>query len=238
MSAFLYGTALQWKLDMRSKTLLITCYVVPLLFFAFMGGIFTAVIPEMKQSLTQSMTIMGITMGAVIGLPPTLTEIYGSDLKKAYKANGISLPCCLLSILISTFVHLMILSVILYVLSPLLFDAAVPENPFSYFGGLAVFIIASLSIGAVLGLTVKSQANLTMFSQLIFLPSIMLSGIMFPKEMLPEVFVAAGCVFPASWGFRLLSDGGFSLENLWPLAAVFLIMSVLCGILLKKRSNG
>ena len=45
MSAFLYGLALQWKLDMRSRTLLITCYVVPLLFFAVMGGIFTSITP-------------------------------------------------------------------------------------------------------------------------------------------------------------------------------------------------
>ncbi len=32
MGAFLYGVFLQWKLDIRSKTLLITCYIVPLLF--------------------------------------------------------------------------------------------------------------------------------------------------------------------------------------------------------------
>ena len=42
MSAFLYGAALQWRLDIRSKSLLITCYVVPLLFFIVMGGIFTS----------------------------------------------------------------------------------------------------------------------------------------------------------------------------------------------------
>ena len=28
MGAFLYGVSLQWKLDIRSKTLLITCYIV------------------------------------------------------------------------------------------------------------------------------------------------------------------------------------------------------------------
>lgn len=48
MGAFLYGVSLQWKLDMRSKTLLITCYIVPLLFFAIMGGIFTSVMPEAR----------------------------------------------------------------------------------------------------------------------------------------------------------------------------------------------
>ena len=34
MKAFLYGVSLQWKLDIRSKTLLITCYLVPILFLS------------------------------------------------------------------------------------------------------------------------------------------------------------------------------------------------------------
>ena len=67
MSAFLYGAALQWKLDIRSKALLITCYLVPLLFFAVMGGIFTSLMPEAKSTLIQSMTVMGVSMGALVG---------------------------------------------------------------------------------------------------------------------------------------------------------------------------
>lgn len=43
MNGFLYGVALQWKLDIRSKSLLVTCYIVPLIFFLLMGGIFTSV---------------------------------------------------------------------------------------------------------------------------------------------------------------------------------------------------
>ena len=89
MGAFLYGIFLQWKLDIRSKTLLITCYIVPLLFFAVMGEIFTEVMPDYKHTLIQSMTIFGVTMGALIGLPPSLVEIYASDIKKVYRANGV-----------------------------------------------------------------------------------------------------------------------------------------------------
>ena len=50
MGAFLYGISLQWKMDIRSKTLLITCYIVPLLFFVLMGGIFTAVMPVVGEA--------------------------------------------------------------------------------------------------------------------------------------------------------------------------------------------
>lgn len=87
MNGFLYGVALQWKLDMRSKSLLVTCYIVPLIFFLLMGGIFTSVMPEMRSTLIQSMIVMSVSMGAFIGLPPSLVETYGSDVKKVYKAS-------------------------------------------------------------------------------------------------------------------------------------------------------
>lgn len=80
---FLYGLVLQWKLDIRSKNLLITCYIVPLLFFLLMGGIFTSIMPQMKDTLIQQMIIMGVSMGAFIGLPPSLAETYAAMLKKS-----------------------------------------------------------------------------------------------------------------------------------------------------------
>lgn len=129
MSAFLYGAALQWKLDIRSKALLITCYLVPLLFFAVMGGIFTSLMPEAKSTLIQSMTVMGVSMGALVGLPPSLTEIYGSDIKKVYKANGVPLYLGLFTISLSAFLHLMLMCLIIYIAAPIAFDAQLPERP-------------------------------------------------------------------------------------------------------------
>ena len=234
MGAFLYGTALQWRLDIRSRTLLITCYVVPLLFFAMMGGIFTSVNPSARETLVPSMTVMGVSMGALIGLPPSLVEIYGGDIKKMYKANGVPLYFGLIPALLSTFLHLMLMSAVIYLAAPPAFGAAAPADPAAYFGALAVFTAASLSVGGVLGVAVRDQAKLTMFSQLVFLPSILLSGIMFPSELLPGVLGAAGRIFPASWGFCLMKDGGFSAGNLWPLALVMAMSSVLCMLLLKR----
>lgn len=38
MNAFLYGTMLQFKIDIRSRTMLVTCYLVPLLFLPSWEG--------------------------------------------------------------------------------------------------------------------------------------------------------------------------------------------------------
>ena len=82
MGAFLYGISLQFKMDIRSRSLLVTCYLVPLLFFAVMGGIFTSIMPGSEKTLIQSMTVMGVSMGALIGVPPSLAEIYGDRCEK------------------------------------------------------------------------------------------------------------------------------------------------------------
>lgn len=234
MRAFLYGVFLQWKLDMRSKTLLITCYIVPLLFFAVMGGIFTSVMPQAKDTLIQSMTVFGVTMGALIGLPPSLVEIYSTDIKKVYKANGVPLYLGLVLTNISAYIHLFIMSVVLYFAAPLAFNAEIPDNPGRYFISLAVFIAVSLSIASIIGLAVKDQAKTSMVSIIIFLPSILLSGIMFPIDLLPKAFQTAGKIFPASWGYRIMADHIFQLKNLVPLTVLFVLAVFACIILLRR----
>ena len=174
-------------------------------------------------------------MGAFIGLPPSLIETYGSDVKKVYKANGVPLYLGLVTMFLSAFVHLMISSVIILLLAPILFEATLPVQLPFFFLALAIYIIVSLSIGSILGLTVKNQAKLTMIAQLVFLPSIMLSGIKLPIELLPDFLKTIRYNYPASWGYRLMLDYGFHLQNLWYLIAIFFAVIIVCGIILKKQ---
>ena len=234
MSAFLYGVALQWKLDLRSKALLITCYLVPLFFFAIMGGIFTAIDPSAKATLIQNMTIQGVTMGALVGLPPTIAEIYAGDIKKSYLAGGVPLGLGLVSVFLSTCLHLLLMSGILFVLAPFLFGAVLPPSLPRYFSVLVLLIAVSVSVGGVLGLAVKNGATLTMVSQLVFLPSILLSGILFPVDLLPAALRFAGRCLPAGWAVVLLAPGGFSPRNLLPLSAMGAVALLACGFLLHR----
>lgn len=237
MTGFLYSLTLQWKLDIRSKSLLVTYYIVPLIFFLLMGGIFTSVMPEMGSTLIQSMIVMSVSMGAFLGLPPSLIETYGSDIKKSYKANGVPIHLGLVTMVFSAFLHLMITCMVILLLAPILFKANLPSQFLLFFLALAIYIFVSLSIGSILGLTVNNQAKLTMIAQLIFLPSIMLSGIMFPSNLLPDFLQAIGRLFPASWGYRLMLDHGFGLENLWYLILVSCISVMTCILLLNQQKS-
>lgn len=234
MSAFLYGVALQWKLDFRNKGVLLTYYVVPLVFFAFMGGIFSSINPTAKYTLIQSMTVFGVTMGAILGSPIPLMELYGSEIKKAYKVGGLPLWVASINNFISAFIHLLIMSLVIFIIAPLAFGAKVPANITIYFLSLAIFIIVSLAVGTALGLFIKNTTKLTMASQFIFLPSIMLAGIMFPVSLLPKSLENVGKVFPATWGFKLMASEVFDVKFLIPLVIILLLTTCISWYRLSK----
>lgn len=234
MNAFLYGVILQWKLDLRNKGILLTYYVVPLVFFIFMGSIFTSIDPLAKDTLIQNMTIFGVTMGAVLGAPTPLVELFGSDIKKAYRVGGIPLWVAVANNFISAFIHLFIMSLIIFIIAPIMYNAKIPQNLGLYFFSLIGFIKVSLGIGTILGLFIKSTSRLTMISQFIFLPSIMLSGIMFPKDMLPKIFQGLGNIFPATWGLETMTMEVFNIKIFIPLVLIFIISIIISLYKLSK----
>ena len=234
MSAFAYGLFLQWKLDIRGKSLLITCYAIPLAFFFVMGAVFTNIMPEAGYTLIQTMIIISVVMVSAVGLPQLLMETYGSDVKSVYKANGVPLYLGVVTHFISAFIHLMIVSALMFILAPIVFDAAQPENLPLFCASFAIFVFASLSIGSFLGLIVKDQTKLSMVSQVIMLPSMMLSGIMFSVDMLPRVLEYASRVFPATWGNIAMTSDVFEAVPFAVLGGMVLVFLAASGLALSK----
>lgn len=236
MKALFYGIALQFKLDIRSKSMLITCYLVPLVFFLFMGGIFTSIDPTAAKTLVSSMTVFTITMSALLGLPPALAEIYATDVKKVYKANGAPVWFGVITQFVSSFIHTFIVCLIVFALSPLIFKAELPADLLWYFLSLIVLLAVTLAIGCIFGLLIKQQAKLTMVAMIIFLPSIMLSGIMFSANMLPQFMQYIAYAFPATIAFKAMTD-----FQVWHIPVLLAVFAVLCGaiaLILKFKVKG
>ncbi|MFR1449073.1 MAG: ABC transporter permease [Beduini sp.] len=169
-------------------------------------------------------------MRTFIGVPPSMVEIYGSDIKKMYIANKIPICFGVITLVVSAFIHLMIMSIIIFVLAPIVFHATMPSNIPLYFLTLALFIIVSLAISCVLGLAVKNQVKLTSYSQVVFLPSIMLSGIIFSAELLPNFLENMEKLFPAT----LLIQKNIDVSTFFPLI-IILIISILASVQLLKK---
>jgi ABC-2 type transport system permease protein len=206
MEVLAYSVLLQWKRNLRNKSVLLVYYIIPLGFWAFMGAIFSSVNPAMKDVLVQVLTVMAISTGAILGVPVSLGDSYTADIKKAYIAGNINLWYGVLSNLISAFLHLSIVCIIIFILTPVAFKGKIPENIPIYLLALFLFMITSIVVGTVIGLWVKDQAKLTIYSQVVYMPSLMLSGTMFDGGMLPNSLQTAGKIFPATWGFKAMTN--------------------------------
>lgn len=232
--AFLYSFILQWKLDIRDKGVFITYYAVPLAFFLIMGNIFSSILPDSKETLIPSMTIFGVTMGTIIGSPIILVDIYGSEIKKSYQVGHIPLSNVAIVNFLSALIHSLIFSLIVYIIGPIIFNVYRPENSLIYILQLIIYIISGLSIGSALGMLVKKTSQLTMIGQIIFLPSIMLSGIMFPSSMLPAFLQLVGKVFPATWCYEMMVNSRITGDMLLPVILISLFCFVVCLVQLKR----
>jgi ABC-2 type transport system permease protein len=62
----------------------------------------------------------------------------------------------------------------------------------------------------------------------------MLSGIMFPVNMLPKVLEKVGKIFPATWGFELMANNTFEVRLIIPLLVITLISVCISGYRLSK----
>ena len=213
MTAIFKQLSIQFKMDLRERGTLMVFYLIPLLFFLVMGAVFSSVSPMMKSTLTASMSIFAVSMGAVLGLPPTIVKMRETGTLRAYRVSGIPGGAVLLTHALGAFLHLFVVSAVIYILSPLLFGASVPKNAGMFLLVLAVFLSVSIALGLLLGAAARSQAEATMLAQVIFLPSLLLSGIMFPASMLPKALAYAGYVFPATHAMQAFSGLAYGLKT-------------------------
>lgn len=235
MKKILFHIGLQWKLDIRNRGVLLPFYVIPLVFFIIMGFVFTSIIPDMEKILISAMIVFSVVMGSSLGQTTPISEVYGSDIIKAYKLGNIPVAVPLIVSVISSAIHITIVSIIIFFVCPILFGSPFPAHILVFIVSYLAFLLASLGIGSFIGTTFKTTSGLVMAGQLIFLPSIMLSGIMFPIEMLPDFLNKLAYIFPATLGNMLMTSSEVNWLFVLILFGISIVTFVLSLIKIHKK---
>ena len=189
MTAFGSHFSFEFRTGIRNKQLLLMNYLFPLGFYLMMGFIMVGISPDFLDSMVPGMVIFGILAATLLGIPTPLVDARENGIFRSYKINGVPIFSILIIPVLTTMLHLAIVTIIITITGPLFFKAPLPVNWLNY---IVVFIsMASSMTGlSILIGVISPNARLTiLYSQLFFIPSILLAGIMFPFEMLP---VAAG----------------------------------------------
>ena len=104
------------------------------------------------------------------------------------------------------------------------------------------FIAASLSLGIMISTIAKNQMQALQLSLFVMLPSILLSGFVFPIEAMPKLFRVMSGVIPMTYYLRIARQiilKGSPFIYVWPnvvaLAVFVVVMFSVSLIMFKKR---
>jgi ABC-2 type transport system permease protein len=146
-------------------------------------------------------------------MPIPIVKMRESGVLRSYRIFGIPGWAVLLIQSVSAFFHLLVVSIIIFVTAPLFFGASYPQSLPGYFLSLLILLFTSIALGLLIGVAARSQSIATMFSQALFLPTMMLSGIMFPASMLPISLRTLGRLLPATYIVQSFSGLAYSLPT-------------------------
>ncbi len=107
-----------------------------------------------------------------------------------------------------------------------------------YYGLTSLHILASLAWGLLISSVAKTQMQAMQMSFFALMPSILLSGFMFPREAMPAFFRAVSNLLPVTF-FLQISRGillkGVGLSALWPqVLALFGLLVFFLGLSILK----
>lgn len=94
------------------------------------------------------------------------------------------------------------------------------------------FVFASLSVGVLISALVRNSAQAVFLTVFVILPSFVMSGVMFPYQLMPNGIREIGAILPLRWyqiGLRRLILRGGDFGDVW---VPFVALCVLFGLLL------
>ena len=182
--------------------------------FMFVPGVMTIIL----MLVSAMMTSISITREKELG---TMEVLLVSPLKPILVIVGKVVPYIFLSVINAT---------VIILLGIFVFKMPIEGSLFLLGLESVLFIITSLSLGILISTVAASQQTAMMISLMVLmLPTILLSGFIFPITSMPMVLQVISNAIPAKW-FIIILKGvmlkGVGLEFIWKETLILLIMTL------------
>lgn len=204
MTAFFTHFIFDFKTGLRNPNAMLMNYLFPLAFYGMMGGVMTKINPGYKDLLLPSMLLFALMVPTILGMPGPLVESREAGIFRSFKINGVPALSILSIPALSTIFHALIAAAIIALTAVPVFGGLAPA---SWLSLALLALLTSLvfgAIGALIGVVANSSRSIVLYSQLIFLPSILLGGLMIPLDMLPQSVRAFSGLLPTSYAMQAI----------------------------------
>lgn len=230
MNAFLHHFSFEIRTGVRNKQLLLMNYLFPLGFYLLMGFIMPQINPPFRETLVPAMVVFAILSATLLGIPDPLVTARENGVFRSYKINGIPAVSILLIPALTTILHLVIVSGLILVTAPLLFQASLPQNWLNFLAIFSAMLLACAGISVLIGVVSANSRMTVLWSQIVFVPSMLLGGLMMPYNLLPKFASKLAQLLPATHAmnaFSGLAMGGTADFSPWGSVIVLLVTGLL-----------
>ncbi len=230
MTAFVQHFAFEFKTGLRNSTQLLMNYLFPLAFYGMMGLVMTQVNPLFTDAMIPAMAVFVMMVSTLLGLPGPLVESRDAGIYRSFKINGVPAPSILSIPALSTIVHVLIVITLITLTAAPFFGGVLPANWGGFILVTLVSILAFGAIGALIGVISTGARSTVLWAQMLFLPSMLLGGLMMPLNVLPASVRAVSAVLPATQAMQAYLGLAYGQETAiapWIAVTILLIGGVL-----------
>jgi ABC-2 type transport system permease protein len=230
MNAFIHHFTFEFRAGIRNKQLLLMNYLFPLGFYLMMGFIMPAINPPFKDNIIPAMVVFGILAATLLGIPDPLVNARENGVFRSYKINGIPSSSILIIPALTTMLHLVLVTVIITVSAPVLFGAPAPVNWLNFILTFSAMAIACAGLSVLIGVVSPNSRMTVLWSQIVFVPSMLLGGMMVPYSLLPKIAGKFAQLLPATQAmnaFNGLAMGQAAAYSPWGSVIMLLASGVL-----------
>jgi ABC-2 type transport system permease protein len=230
MNALVNHFSFEFRTGIREKSLLLMNYLFPLGFYILVSLFMGQMNPAFKETMVPGMIVFAITTATILGLRNPLVSARESGIFRSYKINGVPALSILSIPVMTSVLHVIVVSAIITITAPLLFGATLPVNWAAFILVVLVTAFVCAGFGVLIGVISANTRVTILWSQLIFLPSIMLGGIMVPHNILPGVLGKISMLLPATYAMDAFRGLAFiQTSSLNPIVSITIL--IVSGIL-------
>ncbi|MEA3375269.1 MAG: ABC transporter permease [Chloroflexota bacterium] len=225
MNAFAQHFAYEFKTGLRNPSLLLINYLFPLGFYAMMGLIMTAINPLFTAFMVPALVIFAIIASTVLGMPSPLVEAREAGVFRSYEINGVPAASILAIPGLTTGFHALISGAIIALTAPVLFGGDAPVHVGAFVGITLLTAFTCASMGMLISVISDDSRATILWSQLLFLPSMLIGGLMVPLDTLPERVLSFSALLPASHAMELFTGWAYGRPTVFNLPASAAILA-------------
>jgi ABC-2 type transport system permease protein len=226
VTAFFHHFMYDFRTGLRDKSLLLLNYLFPIGVYVILGLLMTGLNPTFAPTMIPAMILVAIMSCTLLGLPNPIVDSREAGIFRSFKINGVPALSIVTIPVLSSFVHIFLVSIVITFTAGPFFNAGIPVN-WGYF--VLILILTAFtfaSLGLLIGVVAPNSRAVPLFSQSIFLPSMLLGGLMIPSSMLPPVLYRISFLLPTSYAMNAWQGLAFgmtpAIDPVWSLVILFL----------------